>query len=81
MVAICLASVCLAVLQEDDGLVERAVDCLRILTAGHDANKVAVLAIPAALPALVRLLSRPDAMTSVRPKAPCCSQLLSCARA
>ena len=39
---------------------EKAVDCLRILTTGNDANKVALFSIPAAMPALVRLMGSAD---------------------
>ena len=35
-------------------------DCLRILTTGNDANKVALFSIPAAMPALVRLMGSED---------------------
>ena len=40
--------------------VEKAVDCLRILTTGNDANKVSLFSIPAAMPALVRLMQATD---------------------
>ena len=36
---------------------EKAVDCLRIVTTGNDANKRALVEIPIAVPALVSLLS------------------------
>lgn len=35
-------------------------DCLRILTTGNDANKVSLFSIPAAMPALVRLMQAAD---------------------
>lgn len=39
-------------------------DCLRILTTGNEANKVALFTIPAAVPALVKLMAptQPDAV-------------------
>ena len=43
---------------------EKAVDCLRIVTTGNDANKRALVEIPIAVPALVALLS--DDPTQVR---------------
>ena len=39
-------------------------DCLRILTTGNDANKVALFSIPAAMPALVRLMSSKDQVSA-----------------
>ena len=44
--------------------VEKAVDCLRILTTGNEANKVSLFTIPAAVPALVKLMgpTQPDAV-------------------
>ena len=53
-------------LQEGSAVVEKAVDCLRILTTGNDANKIALFTIPAAVPALVKLMSplQPDAVRS-----------------
>ena len=43
--------------QERTDIVEKAVDCLRIVTTGNDANKRALVEIPIAVPALVALLS------------------------
>ena len=45
-------------------MVEKAVDCLRIITTGNDANKRALVDIPIALPGLTRLLSQPKAVRS-----------------
>ncbi|KAK9803038.1 hypothetical protein WJX72_012250 [[Myrmecia] bisecta] len=56
-------------LNEDAGgaLVEKAVDCLRILTSGNEANKIALFTIPAAVPALVRLMGgSPDQVMTER---------------
>ncbi len=50
--------------QERTDIVEKAVDCLRIVTTGNDANKRALVEIPIAVPALVALLS--DDPTQVR---------------
>ena len=49
----------------DADVLEKAVDCLRILTTGNDSNKVALFTIPAGVPSLVRLLStsNPDQVT------------------
>ena len=47
--------------------VEKAVDCLRILTTGNDANKVSLFSIPAAMPALVRLMQAADQVESSLP--------------
>ena len=44
-------------LQERTDIIEKAVDCLRIVTTGNDANKRALVEIPIAVPALVALLS------------------------
>ena len=44
--------------------VEKAVDCLRILTTGNDANKVSLFSIPAAMPSLVRLMQAADQVGS-----------------
>lgn len=41
----------------DADVLEKTVDCLRILTTGNDSNKVALFTIPAGVPSLVRLLS------------------------
>lgn len=41
---------------------EKAVDCLRIITTGNDANKRALVDIPIALPGLMRLLAEPKAV-------------------
>ena len=41
---------------------EKAVDCLRIITTGNDANKRALVEIPIALPGLMRLLADPKAV-------------------
>ncbi len=41
---------------------EKAVDCLRIITTGNDANKRALVEIPIALPGLMRLLLEPKAV-------------------
>lgn len=46
--------------QEKLEIVEKAVDCLRIITTGNDVNKRALVEIPIALPALVRLLEQPQ---------------------
>ena len=45
-------------------MIEKAVDCLRILTTGNEPNKIALFTIPAAVPALVKLMSpsQPDAV-------------------
>lgn len=37
-------------------LVGKAVDCLRILTTGNEANKAALFSTPSALSSLVRLM-------------------------
>ena len=47
---------------------EKAVDCLRIITTGNDANKRALVEIPIALPGLMRLLADPKAVHAD----PCC---------
>ena len=44
-------------MQERTDIIEKAVDCLRIVTTGNDANKRALVEIPIAVPALVALLS------------------------
>jgi hypothetical protein len=49
-------------LQEKTETVEKAVDCLRIITTGNDANKRALVEIPIALPGLMRLLADPKAV-------------------
>lgn len=42
-------------------VIEKAVDCLRILTTGNEANKVALLTSASGLPCLVRLMeTSPD---------------------
>ncbi|KAK9861860.1 hypothetical protein WJX84_003228 [Apatococcus fuscideae] len=52
----------------DADVLEKAVDCLRILTTSNDSNKVALFTIPAGVPALVRLLSttNPDQVVTER---------------
>ncbi len=48
-------------LQVDMSVIEKAVDCLRILTTGNEANKVALLTSASGLPCLVRLMENsPD---------------------
>lgn len=48
-------------LQVDLSVTEKAVDCLRILTTGNEANKVALLTSASGLPCLVRLMEQsPD---------------------
>ncbi len=42
--------------QVDLVLVGKAVDCLRILTTGNEANKAALFGIPSALSSLIRLM-------------------------
>ncbi len=54
----------MTIAQERTDIVEKAVDCLRIVTTGNDANKRALVEIPIAVPALVSLLS--DDPTQVR---------------
>lgn len=49
-------------MQEKTETVEKAVDCLRIITTGNDANKRALVEIPIALPGLMRLLADPKAV-------------------
>lgn len=44
---------------------EKAVDCLRIITTGNDANKRALVEIPIALRGLMRLLAEPKAVCTV----------------
>lgn len=51
--------------QVDQVLVGKAVDCLRILTTGNEANKAALFAIPSALSSLGRLMG--NQQPSVRP--------------
>lgn len=46
--------------------VEKAVDCLRIITTGNDVNKRALVEIPIALPALIRLLEQPQKVACER---------------
>lgn len=47
--------------QVDMSVIEKAVDCLRILTTGNEANKVALLTSASGLPCLVRLMeTSPD---------------------
>lgn len=48
--------------QEKTETVEKAVDCLRIITTGNDANKRALVEIPIALKGLMRLLLQPKAV-------------------
>ncbi|KAK9864085.1 hypothetical protein WJX84_012086 [Apatococcus fuscideae] len=52
----------------DADVLEKTVDCLRILTTGNDSNKVALFTIPAGVPSLVRLLStaNPDQVVTER---------------
>lgn len=52
-------------MQEQTETVEKAVDCLRIITTGNDANKRALVEIPIALPGLMRLLAEPKAVRAV----------------
>lgn len=47
-------------------IIEKAVDCLRIVTTGSDANKRALVEITIAVPTLVNLLS--DDPSQVRPR-------------
>jgi hypothetical protein len=51
--------------QEQTETVEKAVDCLRIITTGNDANKRALVEIPIALPGLMRLLAEPKAVCAI----------------
>ncbi len=47
--------------QVEMSVIEKAVDCLRILTTGNEANKVALLTSASGLPCLVRLMENcPD---------------------
>jgi hypothetical protein len=45
-------------------LVGKAIDCLRILTTGNDANKAALYGIPSSMSSLVSLLSNDQPMVS-----------------
>ena len=56
----------------DADVLEKAVDCLRILTTSNDSNKVALFTIPAGVPALVRLLSTTNPDQVRRPAASLC---------
>lgn len=56
-----LAYVNLILMQVEMMVIEKAVDCLRILTTGNEANKVALLTSASGLPCLVRLMeTSPD---------------------
>mmetsp|Transcript_14126 Transcript_14126/g.42637 ORF Transcript_14126/g.42637 Transcript_14126/m.42637 type:complete len:847 (+) Transcript_14126:158-2698(+) len=52
--------------EEKNETVEKAVDCLRIVTTGNDVNKRALVDIPIALPALIRLLEQPQKVVCER---------------
>ena len=60
--------------QVDTSVTEKAVDCLRILTTGNEANKVALLTSASGLPCLVRLME-----TSPDQASPLCCAVLCCA--
>ncbi len=61
MVSVSLACDDVIMMQVDISVIEKAVDCLRILTTGNEANKVALLTSASGLPCLVRLMeSSPD---------------------
>ena len=53
---------------------EKAVDCLRILTTGNEANKVALLTSASGLPCLVRLMENSTDQASLL-----CCDVLCCA--
>ena len=59
--------------QVDMAVTEKAVDCLRILTTGNEANKVALLTSASGLPCLVRLMEKSPDQASLlhRPALPC----------
>ena len=46
-------------MQEDKQLISKAMDCLRILTTGNEANKEAIFHIPSSLSTLMKHMS-PD---------------------
>jgi hypothetical protein len=61
MASVSLACDDVIMMQVDISVIEKAVDCLRILTTGNEANKVALLTSASGLPCLVRLMeSSPD---------------------
>ena len=60
-------AVSVRLLQEKNETVEKAVDCLRIVTTGNNINKRALVDIPIALPALIRLLEQPQKARLPRP--------------
>lgn len=62
--------------QADDNILGKAVDCLRILTTGNEANKAALFSIPSSLSALVRLMDNDKPLASPL----CWSCMLSAAR-
>ena len=64
--------------QVDMSVTEKAVDCLRILTTGNEANKVALLTSASGLPCLVRLMETSPDQASVRCAVLCCA-VLCCA--
>ena len=45
-----------SVCQVDEALVGKAVDSLRILTTGNEANKVSLFSIPSSVASLIRLM-------------------------
>ena len=62
--------------QERTEIIEKAVDCLRIVTTGSDANKRALVEITIAVPTLVNLLS--DDPSQARPRPYCSPNTLGC---
>ena len=58
---------------------EKAVDCLRILTTGNEANKVALLTSASGLPCLVRLMEKSPDQASFLFCAVLCCAVLCCA--
>ncbi len=68
---ICQLSICNGIaiwVQVEMSVIEKAVDCLRILTTGNEANKVALLTSASGLPCLVRLMeTSPDQVTHRQP--------------
>lgn len=56
-------------MQTEGELVEKTVDCLRILTTGNERNKLALYSIPAGVKRLISI------MTANKPSAVCLLQL------
>lgn len=60
-----------SVLQERTEIIEKAVDCLRIVTTGSDVNKRALVEISIAVPTLVGLLSGDPSKARPKPSVAC----------